>query len=126
MDERSRGSAGPPPTTEGADPLAELEDWIEGRDRAVSEEHETTADGLRRGASLDERLAEELPEASARSAPQLVDVGAAAEDGRDDEADLIATSAGWAPAWPAPEEAAMRIVDALPGATDHADDLAEG
>ncbi|HEX6843565.1 MAG TPA: hypothetical protein VF235_00475 [Actinomycetota bacterium] len=124
MDDRERQSSGPPPTADAPDALAELEGWLEDRDRSFSEQHDPTAGAGRRGSTLDERLAEELPEVAAASPPQLVDVGGAAEDGLDDVAELVATSAG-APGRPAPEEAAMRIVDRAPGATDHPDDLVE-
>jgi hypothetical protein len=77
------------------DAQEEFEDQMLDRDKAVSEEHDTTTDALRQGSGLDERLKEKR--------------GAGTED---------------RPSVPA-EEAAMHVVEDAPGATDHPDDMTE-
>ena len=122
MDPRQR-SQGPAPTADEPDSLLALEDWMSERDREVSEEHDTTAAGQRRGATLDERLAEEVSRdpATVRYAPQLGEV-----DEPDDEPELLGTDLRGTDEMRSAEEAAMRVVDEPPGATDHPDDMVRG
>ena len=68
------------------DPQGEFEDRMLDRDKAVSEEHDTTTDALRQGGGLDERLKEER---GARSNDREGVVPTELDE-VDDEPDLVA------------------------------------
>jgi hypothetical protein len=114
-------SQGPSPTGDEPDGLLALEDWMSDRDHEVSEERDTTASGQVRGATLNERLAEEDGRGTptTRYVPQLGEL-----DGPDDEAEMLGTDLHGGDEVPSSEEAAMRVTDDPPGATDHPDDMA--
>ena len=103
------------------DAQEEFEDRMLDRDKAVSEEHDTTTEALRQGSGLDERLKEERG-AGSTDREGIVPTEL---DEVDDEPDLVAdpdllgTEDG--PFVPA-EEAAIHVVEDAPGATDHPDD----
>ena len=77
----------------------------------------TTADEAVEGESLDEQLAEELPDRPAvDSAVEVVDEGLT-----DDEDELIGDAVTERDEFASPEEAALTVRDSAPGATDHPD-----
>jgi hypothetical protein len=120
--ERAHQAEGPPPNDEDPDAGRATEDWILDRDRAVSEEHDTTVEAQRRGERLDERLHEETRTGDEVPRPS---VSLGEGDAPDDEADLVATDLGEDEDDDdrAPETDAMSVVDEPPGATDHPDDM---
>jgi hypothetical protein len=96
----------------------DLEAMIEQADRAfASESFGTTAEEQEEGESLDQRLAEELPDRP------VVDVQLAIEDfdSPDDEAEMVGQASLEHDPFVAPEEAAMTVRDEAPGAVDHPD-----
>jgi hypothetical protein len=121
MPERLEGD-GPPPNPSDEDPLEELEEEIEHMDRPLGVDEHTTAAEALEGDSLDERLAREMPDRGGRRPPEPTTI--ADEDGPDLEPELVgeAVEAGGVAA---PEEAAMRVRERPPGATDHEDDYVE-
>ena len=77
----------------------------------------TTAEEELAGESLDQRLAEERPEPS-----ETDEVLAIIDEGLSDEEDeLIGEAVLEEDEFASPEEAALRVRDTLPGATDHDD-----
>jgi hypothetical protein len=122
MTERPEGTS---PSDNDADEQEEFEDRMLDRDRAVSEEHDLTAEGLRRGEGLEERLREERND---RGTGAVSDVVPAELDETDDEGDMVAdpslVGSEDGPFTPA-EEGAIHVVEDPPGATDHPDDLTE-
>jgi hypothetical protein len=94
------------------------------RDRAAAaEDHGTTAEEQREGEPLEGRLAEEEPNRG--SATHREQAGRLAEDdpaGRDSEKDLVGDEAEDDTEGLTAEEAAVRVVDSAPGATNHPDD----
>ena len=118
---RRHEAEGPPPTEEQPDVGRATEDWILDRDEAVSEEHDTTAEGQRRGETLDERVAEEGDRGDVEEDhPSLGEA-----DAPDDEPDLVAVDLGSDEDDDDsnPETDAMSVLDEPPGATDHRDDM---
>jgi hypothetical protein len=120
--ERENQAEGPPPTDEEADAGRATEDWILDRDKAESEEHDTTVGAQRRGEGLDERLREE---SRPGEGGERGHVSLGEDDAPDDEADLVGTDLGYDEDDDdrSPETDAMSIVDEPPGATDHPDDM---
>jgi hypothetical protein len=91
-------------------------------DRPLGADDHTTASEALQGDSLDERLAREVPDRGGRRAPDpttIVD-----DEGVDVEPELVGEGAE-AEGIVAPEEAAMRVRDSPPGATDHEDDYVQ-
>jgi hypothetical protein len=105
-----------------ADDTDEQEASILQADHAfASESFGTTAEEELAGESLDERLAEERPERS----PTDEVVSVVAEDFSDDEKELVGDAVLEEDDFASPEEAALSVRDAAPGATDHDDPHAE-
>jgi len=106
------------------DAQQEFEDLMLDRDKAISEEHDTTTEALRQGSGLDERLKEERG-AGSTDPERLVPTEL---DQVDDEPDMVADPSMLGdengPFVPG-EEAAMHVVEDAPGATDHPDDMAD-
>ena len=101
-----------------ADEGDELEAAIMQTDHAFGAESVgTTAEEGLRGESLDQRLAEELPERpTVDEALSVVDEGVV-----DDESELVGEAVNQRDEFASPEEAAMSVRDDAPGATDHDD-----
>jgi hypothetical protein len=101
-----------------ADDGDELEAAIMQADHAFgSELTGTTAAEALEGESLDEQLAEELPDGpTVDEAVSVVDEGLS-----DDEDELVGAAARARDEFAPPEEAALTIRDDAPGATDHPD-----
>lgn len=95
------------------------EGFIPPGDTPWAADHDVTATALREGGTLDERLALEEPERATPPGPEGIDI--VDEDRPDDEPDLVGTAADPS-AGASAEEAAMRVVDDAPGATDDEDD----
>jgi len=100
------------------DETDELEAAIMQADHAFGAESVgTTAEEALEGESLDERLAEERPDRPPTDeALSVLDEGLS-----DDEDELVADAVRERDEFAAPEEAALTVRDALPGATDHDD-----
>ncbi len=99
----------------------ELEASILGADHAFgSESVGTTAEEAVEGETLDQLLAEELPDRPNRPTSDetlsLVDEGLV-----DDEDELVGDGAAQRDEFASPEEAALTVRDRAPGATDHED-----
>ena len=101
-----------------ADEGDELEATIMQADRAFAAESVgTTAEEGLEGESLDKRLSEETPDrASADETVSVVDEGLS-----DEEDELVGDAVTQRDEFASPEEAAMSVRDAAPGATDHDD-----
>jgi hypothetical protein len=101
-----------------ADEGDELEASIMQADHAFGMESVgTTAEEELAGESLDQRLAEERPDRqSIDGAVSVVDEGTS-----DDEDELVAEAVTGRDEFASPEEAALSVRDAAPGATDHDD-----
>lgn len=117
----SRPHASDPDTGEDLDedPGEDLEAMIEQADRPfASDSFGTTAEEQEEGESLDQRLAEE------RESRPTVDSTLAIEDvdAPDDEAELVGQATIEHDPFAAPEEAAMTVREAPPGAVDHPDE----
>jgi hypothetical protein len=107
------------------DAQQDFEDQMLDRDKAVSEEHDTTTEGLREGSGLDERLREER---GSRGSELELDSVPAELDEPDEDGDMVADpsllGSEDGPFVPA-EEAAIHVVEDAPGATDHPDDMTD-
>ena len=114
---------GPSPSPSDPDPLDELELEIEDLDRPLGAEGRTTAEEGLQGEGLDERLAREIPDQGVGRRPAEPPT-LSEEDGPDVEPDLVGDEAD-VDHRASPEEAAMRIADRAPGATDHPDDYVQ-
>ena len=114
---------GPSPTDDDADSGEAMEDFISGMDHTLGAEDHTTAEEQLEGDTIDERTRREHPQ-NIRPHEHLDITDGMDADEPDDEAALIGEAAGsFGPE--APELEAMRIVDDLPGATDHPDDYVD-
>jgi hypothetical protein len=108
--------SGRDPRATGADPDVDLPDDIDlveerliERDRSIGDDHDVTATGLRRGESLDERLAEEDAGIASAYHPHPV-LGEG--DAPDHEAELLGTAFGETDGdQGAAEEAAVHVVE---------------
>jgi len=100
----------------------ELEEMIEHADRARgAESFGTTADEQERGEPIDSRLAEERTDKPVLDA----ELGIIDEDVPDDESEMVGEAVGERDPFVAPEEVAMSVREAAPGAVDHPDDYTE-
>jgi hypothetical protein len=120
--DREFEAEGPSPNEEDSDEGRTTEDWILGRDKAFSEEHDTTLEAEGRGEGLDELLREETRDGDDVEREQ---VALGEFDEPDDEPDLVGTDLGEDEddEERSPETEAMHVVDDPPGATDHPDDM---
>jgi len=101
------------------DPGEDLEAMIERADHAfAAESFGTTAEEQARGSSLDRRLWQEQAEAS----PLEVELAIEEVDGPDEEGQMIGEAVLEREPYVSPEDAAMTVRDAAPGAVDHAND----
>lgn len=123
IDERGGLDLGP--TDDEDDGGEALESFLLDRDHAASESDQVTAEGQRRGPTLDERLArEERGRDRSPAATPLLTEG----DAPDHEAAMVTEGPR---EWADPddtlsaEESAVRVWDRAPGATDHPDDYVE-
>jgi hypothetical protein len=96
-----------------------LEAMMERADHAfAAESFGTTAEEQGRGESLDDRLAEELPDPPTNE----VDLAIEDADAPDTEPKMIGEIVRERDPYVSPEDAAMSIRERAPGATDHRDD----
>jgi hypothetical protein len=123
IDERAGLDLGP--TDDEDDGGEALESFLLDRDHAASESDQVTAEGQRRGPTLDERLAREQHDRDrSPGATPLLTEG----DAPDHEAAMVVEGRReWADPDDAisAEESAVRVWDEAPGATDHPDDYVE-
>jgi hypothetical protein len=113
------------PTDDEDDGGEALEAFLLDRDHAASESDQMTAEGQRRGSTLDERLAGEQRsrDGSPAATPLLTEA-----DAPDHEGGMVAEGRHeWADPDDAlsAEESAVHVADEPPGATDHPDDYTE-
>jgi hypothetical protein len=117
-----RRTHGPAPTDGDERSDEELETFLLERDRAEGDADDMTAEGLQRGPTMDERLAEE-DRGAGRVTPDLPVLGEV--DGPNHEPTLV-SDVGLAgtgrPDELATEESAMHLDDEPAGGTDHPDD----
>jgi hypothetical protein len=106
------------PEPRDADDGDELEAAIMQADHAFGAESVgTTAEEGLEGESLDQRLAEEVPDRpSTDEAVSVVDEGPS-----DEEDELVGDAVTQRDEFASPEEAALSVRDSAPGATDHDD-----
>ncbi len=106
------------PEPRDADDGDELEAAIMQADHAFGAESVgTTAQEALEGESLDQRLAEEVPDR-----PSTDEAVSVVDDGLSDEEDeLVGDAVTQRDEFASPEEAALSVRDSAPGATDHDD-----
>ncbi len=118
---------GAPPDPDDNEEGEVLEDRMLDQDRAIVDQRDTTASALRRGVSIDERLAEESDKGTDEEPHPVL-----AEDDRPDEeaaliGDDISERLGAIDTYDvggpeSPEESAVHTRTEAPGATEHPDD----